>query len=636
MLLVLVGLLGLSLSVVAIITNPLQHGVIGKYYDHSEWAEPPMAMFREQRIDLYRKEVEFPALLTYYSIQWSGVLYVPVTGEYQFGLIADDRAEIRLQDRPIVSRLQQEDAQEQERSVMLEKGFYPLNIWYRHEENTEAFGMYWQRPGHKHEPLPYEFLFLEEPTAFEFFIGRGLDMFLLLGKLMAGIACSGGIMLLFIHRRKMWIALANHGLIIASVFVFIFSTHFWGSQTSTSSDSMWTITTALSIIREKNIDLDEYIHLIREQQFYAIENVGRHQYPVSPVGTPLLSVPFVYALDRFLERGLAMDLGKALRYDYGIRGGLEVWIASMFVAFSAIGVYAVSYVRTKDVKHSLLLVGIFAFCTSAWSTASRALWQHTSSIVLLTLVLLAFVWAKEHPASTPLMIRLASVLLAFSFVVRPTNSVSILVFTIYVFMHYRKQFLAYCLWSLFVAIPFFVFNWRVYHSLLSSYYLPQRIGSNPHFLEALAANLCSPARGLFVFSPVFLFSVYGMALKFHQKRITGFDYSLLIILVLHWLTISSFPHWWGGHSFGPRFFSDMLPYLLYFLIPALNHIETLRGMKKTGMIGLFCLTIAISGWIHYRGATDWAVHAWNSQPMNVDEHPERVWGWRDIQFLRGL
>jgi hypothetical protein len=27
---------------------------------------------------------------------------------------------------------------------------------------------------------------------------------------------------------------------------------------------------------------------------------------------------------------------------------------------------------------------------------------------------------------------------------------------------------------------------------------------------------------------------------------------------------------------------------------------------------------------------------WNSHPNNIDHHPDRIWQWKDPQFLRGV
>src|SRR5262249_38064441 len=144
-----------------------------------------------------------------------------------------------------------------------------------------------------------------------------------------------------------------------------------------------------------------------------------------------------------------------------------------------------------------------AFGTAAWSTASRALWQHGPSMLMLTLALYLIVRARERPW----IAQLAGLPLAFAYVIRPTNSLSILLLSAFVFLTYRRYFLRYVAGGLMVAVPFFLYNLAVYGAPLSPYYLPDRIGSNPAFLEALAANLVSPARGLFFASPVLLFAL---------------------------------------------------------------------------------------------------------------------------------
>lgn len=50
-----------------------------------------------------------------------------------------------------------------------------------------------------------------------------------------------------------------------------------------------------------------------------------------------------------------------------------------------------------NTRYSLLTVFIFAFCTSAWSTGSRALWQHGPSMLMLSAALYLILSAREKP-----------------------------------------------------------------------------------------------------------------------------------------------------------------------------------------------------------------------------------------------
>jgi hypothetical protein len=390
----------------------------------------------------------------------------------------------------------------------------------------------------------------------------------------------------------------------------------------------------MSIIKEGNTDLDEYKNILKENKYYAIEKIRGHYYTIHPIGVSLIAVPFVYIIDKgiFAEfiRNRSNKTSKVIDI-ITIHREIELFIASFIIAVTAVFIYLIVYLFL-DRKYTLLVTFLFAFCTPAWSTASRALWQHGPSILMLTIVLYIILLAIEKPW----LIQFASIPLAFSYVIRPTNSLSVFLLTLFVLIQYRQYLFRYLFWAMTVAIPFIFFNFTVYHSPLSWYYLPNRIGSNPHFLEALAGNLISPARGLFVFSPVLLFSIYGMVLKIKNNQADKLDYFLIGIILLHWISVSSFHNWWAGYSFGPRFFSDMIPYFIYFLIPFLKKISELKGSRKVVLVSVLLCFSVISFFIHYRGATVWEVWLWNIEPVKIRVKPERIWDWQDIQFLRGL
>jgi hypothetical protein len=57
-------------------------------------------------------------------------------------------------------------------------------------------------------------------------------------------------------------------------------------------------------------------------------------------------------------------------------------------------------------------------------------------------------------------------------------------------------------------------------------------------------------------------------------------------------------------------------------------------LRAAGVVGLVLLCAGV--FIHARGATAPATSIWNMLPENVDAHPERIWDWRQPQFLAGL
>jgi hypothetical protein len=124
--------------------------------------------------------------------------------------------------------------------------------------------------------------------------------------------------------------------------------------------------------------------------------------------------------------------------------------------------------------------------------------------------------------------------------------------------------------------------------------------------------------------------------KFKRRAWTKLDTVLLVIIGLHWITVSIWPIWWAGWSFGPRILSDMLPYLVYFMIPVFEVLPRSALRPRILVLSSLALTIALSFFIQYRGANALEVLRWNTQPLDVDQFPDRVWDWQDAQFLRGI
>jgi hypothetical protein len=262
-------------------------------------------------------------------------------------------------------------------------------------------------------------------------------------------------------------------------------------------------------------------------------------------------------------------------------------------------------------KKAYFLAFLFIFCTSVTSVVAFDYWQHSLSVLLLLLTFYLFI--KVEVDKNAGLIQYTSIPLAFSYVVRPTNSISIIFLSLYVLLKYKKYFIKYFLWSLTIGLPFIIYNIFTFNNILPPYYSASRLSFSKTFLEALVGNLISPARGLFIFTPFLLFIFYGIYLKIKKKNFVLFDWIILIIIIFHWFIISSFSHWWAGYSFGPRFFTDMLPYLIYFIIPYLE-VATFKELKTK----IFVILVVISCFIHMKGLFDFNVQMWNVTPQSVD------------------
>jgi hypothetical protein len=393
------------------------------------------------------------------------------------------------------------------------------------------------------------------------------------------------------------------------------------------SDSMWSLHLAVSVLRQRNLDLDEYRSQVQGAGFYGTDSIGGHLYSYFPVGPSLAVLPLVAVADAVC-RLVHVDLAPILTGPRSARA--ESHIAAFVVALTTVVLYAAFRLAAFDAGTALITALMFAFCTSVWSTASRALWQHGPSMLALS----AALYLLMKPHATRRTTALLGVVLACAWIIRPTNAISLLVLTALV-IHRRGRGAVGLLAGVLPLGAFFILNLRVWHFPIPPYFHPSRIGiGQGSMLEALAGDLVSPARGLFVFSPVLLVAVYGMVTGLRNRLRRDLNRALVAIIVLHWFVIASFPHWWGGHSYGPRLFTDMMPYFAYFFAVAMTGLQRFRAWPRRAAWVATALLAAMSFWIHCRGANSYPVHWWNSQPTNVDLHPERLWQWSDLQFLR--
>lgn len=434
------------------------------------------------------------------------------------------------------------------------------------------------------------------------------------------------------------------------------------SPNATPFDSRWTIHTAMSILREGNTDLDEYLPLLEADDFYMIECtespagwrlVGsrqecadgrlRHFYPAAvaflalpPVAVMRAGVSLARPLLRPLaERSSSPVVRSLLAGDFiAASAAVELLVASLFVAIAAALLFFVAR-EFLDRPAALLVALLFAFGTPAWSLASRGLWQHGPSMMLLALVLLMALRGGRNAKWIAWM----GAPLALAFFVRATNAVAAAVLTVYVFRRHRRRLPGFLLSAAAVTALFAAYNLAVYDFPLAPYSWAQRAGApglslHPRLFEALAGNLISPGRGLFVFVPMAALSVYGMAVKPAQETARELRPYLAAIVLLHWVLVSSFEDWIGGHGFGPRYMSDLMPILVYFLIPAVEKIRALPRRRALAAGSLFALLAAASVAIHCRGATRWAAWDWSVKPVDINRAQWRVWDWRDPAFLR--
>lgn len=409
----------------------------------------------------------------------------------------------------------------------------------------------------------------------------------------------------------------------------------------------------MNLLRHGATYVDNYPDAIRASDYYALQCVDRtgriqsgpleacngHWYGQYPVGGTVLAAPLIWAMAGGL-RALQPVLGGIhtghqvidgfFHADMGAGHALvEMEIASLLLAATSVVIYCIARMYLTELRAAILTV-LFGTATSTYSVAGRALWQHTPSILLTSIAIYLLLRAERRPV----LAAWAGIPVALSYTVRPTDGLFVLVITLYVATRHRGMLLRYLLAAAPIVAIFLAYNLSVYRSLFSPYYRTSLMGFHHAYwhtyAEAMAANLVSPSRGLFVFTPVFLFAAWNMLRGAWRAPLAPW---LAVWAVAHWLAVSAYVDaWWGGHSYGPRFFTDLTPVLALFLIPSFARWKECGRMFQGAFVALALLGFAI----HVRGGWSNAVHVWSVTPNNIDQHPERVWDWHDPQFLAGI
>src|SRR5258706_9375468 len=88
--------------------------------------------------------------------------------------------------------------------------------------------------------------------------------------------------------------------------------------------------------------------------------------------------------------------------------------------------------------------------------------------------------------------------------------------------------------------------------------------------------------------------------------------------------------WRGGLSWGPRYMTDLLPFLIWMLVPV---VAGLRGFGRVCFFIAVCVAIAVEaiGAFSYTGSIDRPIYA--ADP-DVESHDMRAaWQWRNAPFI---
>lgn len=404
----------------------------------------------------------------------------------------------------------------------------------------------------------------------------------------------------------------------------LFAVYLSNFRVLSSGDNIPTRLLPFSILREHNLDLDEFPRMRAEERtaFYYVREQNGHLYSGSPFLTSLIISP-LYLVPAWVLS--AYDIP----YD-DVRAQLlfvvmERLVAAALTALSAALLFIVLR-RLVNGRWAIAITLLYGLGTSTWRFSGQALWTHVLSELALVILCAIFLRDDVEDQPAPPAFVLAGLTVALAVGNRPQMIVFALATAVFVWNHHRRHVVAFAALPLAGGAVLAGYNVSTFQSIAGAYGQAFSHFSAP-LLTGMAGLLFSPNRGLFVFTPILLFSVWGAVQVWRTDAHPWLRYMGIGVL-LHFLLYAKFDEWWAGYAFGPRYFTDVAPllcvFLVYGLVPAC----------RTRPVAALCAALAVYG----IGVQAIGVYCddddWNRTPVLLEKRPERVWDWSDTHLVR--
>ncbi|OGF67028.1 MAG: hypothetical protein A2Y62_10750 [Candidatus Fischerbacteria bacterium RBG_13_37_8] len=261
-----------------------------------------------------------------------------------------------------------------------------------------------------------------------------------------------------------------------------------------------------------------------------------------------------------------------------------LWIANMFFlwcSFIVLHKIAKSLFPMKDYEIMLILFALFL--STSWMSYATLdyLFLHNMEIMISSLFVAW--WLKQKYSSSSYYLVLG-ILFSLLFSIRVVNAVVFIVFIFHAVYQSKcsdSRYVALLKAGVFLVcgvtpIGLFIayYNQQIFGSIFSFGYAKDLLVWSSGFVESIYAffsrilfYFLHPARGLFIWSPLAILSIVGIFV-YRQKRFI--TYLMLFSLALFTLIISQYRIWWGGSSYGQRFFLVCMPFFVIGLCSFMN------------------------------------------------------------------
>ena len=405
----------------------------------------------------------------------------------------------------------------------------------------------------------------------------------------------------------------------------VFTAYLANGREIISGDTIPAKYLTFALVRGDGFYLDRYRREVfkiwhHPQMPYYLQAVDGHyvsQYPVGAVFVALpFSVPQILCLD-WTHPG--WETSDPLWFDTITKRS-----SAAITALAALALLAVLRKLVPE-REAWLAATAAALGSNLWCTASQTLWQHGPAALMLTLVVLLLL--PESPSRLRFFLAgLAAALLVCS---RPIALGFAVMTALWVTLRHPRMLVWFLPPAAIIGCALLRYNHAYLGNTMGRYSPFEAALFATPCQEGLLGTLLSPNRGLFVFSPWTVVAFAYLPFAFLRLRPQTLLPWLLATLIAHAVLISKFTVWWAGWSFGPRYWTEVIPLLAIVLGLALQWARA----RCRPVYAITVVLIALAIGIQLLGAFEYPT-GWDEFPQSVDIAPERIWDWSDSELSR--
>jgi hypothetical protein len=355
-----------------------------------------------------------------------------------------------------------------------------------------------------------------------------------------------------------------------------------------------------------------------------------------PIGPALVALPLIAPQRLWLDRTRPGWRGQIL-LEWAFAHDMAKLAAAILAALTVVALHRLLWAIGLK-RWALLATLTAAFGSTLWVIGSQALWQHGPAALALTLALLCLVDRDGEHGTGRLRVLLAGLATGVMVGCRLFDGVFAMALLAWVAWRRREWLGWFLAGATVVAAPILAYNIFWFGTPLGGQAELEALHPEMHGLPGpwswdlrggLLGTLASPSRGLFVFMPWVALAL--VLAPWSSRRLRGVPAVpwVLWALVPYGLLLSCYAVWWGGFSFGPRYWTDAVPLLTILLACGLEW----SAERARPLLIAFGLAISVSVAIQALGAWRYP-SSWSLEPTNIDRDHARLWDWSDSELTR--